>query len=544
MISRSVHLAIVAVAFSISPLMSSSAPALSLEQVGAFEQPIYVAAYPGDPGRIFVVERVGRIELVENGKADLYVDLSSRVQSGEGERGLASMALAPDFPTSGKLYVAYTTSEDTAEQDIGDIVLDELIEPVDPSSEPFGHRRVLLIPHHEYTFHNGGQLQFGPDGYLYMSTGDGGPGDPYEASQDVESGLGKVLRLDPEPDPPLAYTRPPDNPFAGGSGFAPLIWMQGLRNPFRFSFDWLTGDIAIGDVGEASREEVDWASGSGSGQTGGKAANYGWSCREGALAGIGSTTLGNPSCAGKGASDFDPPVFEYEHVDPKVAGTICSGSIIGGYVVRDPDPQLGALYGRFVYTDYCTGDARTLRPPAVPGGLASDDCSLGLSLAKPASFGEDAAHRIYIASLTGGVYRIAGPPFAGCPASGESEGGEVGEPSASNEASVGATPTGSSPRPRVQMRVRVTHRRDNDRRTRRALIVTSVSPCGGQATRAIQLRLGGKPNGRKVLGKDCRVRFARRVSHTVTFRSKLLPYADEPAVWSASRRVLLAHRRR
>jgi len=503
---------------------ASSASGLGLEEVGSFDKPVYVTSDPSDAERLFVVEREGAIELVDHGALQPYVNLTASVSCCDGERGMASIAFAPDYASSRRLYVAYT-AVDGAEQDEGDIVVEELTEPAN-LTDPFAFRRVLTVTHSEYTFHNGGQLQFGPDGHLYLSTGDGGPFDPYEASQDPESGLGKILRLDPDPSPPLGYTPPADNPFAGGAGFAPLIWARGLRNPFRFSFDRMNGDLTIGDVGENSREEIDWAPSPAPGAAGGRAANFGWSCLEGGLPGLGS---GGPSCAGTDATAFDPPVFEYDHVTAGVNGAICSGSVIGGYVVRDPDPALGDLYGRYLYADFCTGQIRSLRLPTTSGGRADDDCSTGLRLPsnRPVSFGEDADGRIYIASLAGGVFRLRGPTFEGCPPVEPSPGG------------VEAPLTASQPRSRTAPRLRIRGAAIAGR-PGSALISVFVAPCEGQERRRVLLRRGGSPNGSKLFGPDCRATFARRIRRRSTFRARLVPLPGESEV--RSRALALAAR--
>jgi len=478
---------------------ADGAAALSLESLGAFAQPVHVASDPGDPSRLFVAERAGKIKSVVGDEISDFLDLEADVLCCEGERGLGSIAFAPDFEISGKLYAAYS-AEDGPANDPGDIRVEELTQPADPE-DPFARRTVLIVPHNEYDIHNGGQLQFGPDGYLYLSTGDGGFLDPYDAAQDPTDPRGKILRLDPDPSPPLTYTPPADNPFAGGPAADDLVWALGLRNPFRFSFDRLTGDMTIADVGQSQREELDFAPSPGPGQVGGAGANYGWSCREGALGGIGV----DPTCTGTGPEDFVSPVFEYEHfgVDPE-KGVICSGSIIGGYVVRDPDPNLGALYGRYLYADYCNGDIRSLRLPSVSGGLAEDDCSLGFTFNRPTSFGEDAAGRLYIASRSGDVYRIAGPPFEGCP-------------SASPPPS-GASASQSPPTPIVAplLRIRATRLGSG-----KAQITVSVSPCPEHRGERVLLLRGGDPNGSKRLGATCAVRFLRRISHRTTFRATL-----------------------
>ncbi len=492
--------------------LSTASPAwgLSLEEVGTFEQPVYVTSPPDNADSLFVLERKGTIKLVEEETIGTYLDLRSLVSCCAGERGAASLAFAPDFATSRKLYVAYTAAESIA-QDEGDLVVEELLAPANPD-DAFALRRVLTIPHGMANFHNGGQLQFGPDGYLYLSVGDALQ---YEASQDPESALGKILRFDPDPRLSLPFTPPPDNPFLGGSVLGDLVWAMGLRNPFRFSFDRLSGDLIVGDVGENTREELDWAPSPAAGTVGGKGANYGWSCFEGSLPGLGAAS---PSCVGRSTGEFVAPVFEYGHVMPGEKGAICSGSIIAGYVVRDPDPSLGDLYGRYVYADFCTGDIRTLRLPSAGPRLAVDDCSLGLRLpsARPVSFGEDAAGRVYVASLAGGVFRIAGPAFEGCPSS----------PS-STETRTSSTPTPPATSRYLRLRAARLAGRPN-----RVLIAVFLSPCEGQAERTVQLRRGSRPSGSKRIGSDCKARFYRRVLRRSTFRARLVPEPGEEIVIS------------
>jgi Glucose / Sorbosone dehydrogenase len=255
---------------------------------------------------------------------------------------------------------------------------------------------VLTIEHSAHANHNGGQLQFGPDGYLYASTGDGGgAGDPDGNAQNTASLLGKILRIDPEGTSPGDYTIPAGNPFVGTGG-ADEIWSYGLRNPWRFSFDRVTGAMTIGDVGQGAWEEIDYDPGPGPG----RGDNFGWDCREGM-----HDFSSDPPCDDPPA--FTEPVFEYANVD----GSTCA--ITGGYVVRDQ--ALAGLYGRYLYADFCAGELRSLNP-GIP--MASDDRSVGLSVPDVSSFGEDADCRIYVASLNGPVYRLTEPAAGGpvgCP---------------------------------------------------------------------------------------------------------------------------------
>jgi hypothetical protein len=300
-----------------------------------------------------------------------FADLSGRVLSGD-ERGLLSMAFAPDYATSGLFYVYYTARSPT-----GQITVEELrADPANPDRADPSYARVLLtIPHDQQSNHNGGQLQFGHDGSLYAGTGDGGSGgDPSGNAQDITPAppsvvgdvnhdyrLGKLLRID------------------RATG-AVAIFAYGLRNPWRFSFDRLTGDLIIGDVGQDRYEEVDFAAAPGLGA----GANYGWKTYEGLHTYPGNAPAG-------GAPGTVLPVIEYPH------GPACS--ISGGYVVRDPG--LPELAGTYVYGDYCTGD---LSGSVLPGGPAR---ALGLNVPSLSGFGEDGCARVYATSLAGPVYRLS-----------------------------------------------------------------------------------------------------------------------------------------
>src|SRR3954468_20292940 len=216
---------------------SPASAALHLSSIGSFDKPVYVTAPPGDPHRVFVVEQAGRIFEVRDGQkqATPFLDISASVRSTGNEQGLLSMAFAPDYATSGRYYVYYTAPKpgDTN----GSIIT---VEEFGPS----GPRIVFTVDHPTNTNHNGGQLQFGPDGMLYAGTGDGGSGnDPPNNAQTLGTNwLGKLLRIDP----------------LSTSG-SPEIYAYGLRNPFRFSFDRGTGDLTIGDVGQNAYEEVAFA---------------------------------------------------------------------------------------------------------------------------------------------------------------------------------------------------------------------------------------------------------------------------------------------
>src|SRR4051794_265089 len=312
--------------------------AVSLVQIGTFSSPTYVTAPPGDTSRVLVVEQAGRVRLVRDGvlQPAPFADITARVASG-GERGLLSIAFAPDYATSGLLYAYFTNKN-------GDIQVDELRRADADHADPDYARTVLGVPHPGQSNHNGGQLQFGPDGRLYAGTGDGGGGgDPDGNAQNDGSRLGKLLRLD----------------LNGGAS----VFAKGLRNPWRFSYDRATGDLVVADVGQNAFEEVDFAAAPGRGA----GANYGWNRFEGNSVYDASVSIAGPVAG---------PVIVHSHNDGWC-------SITGGYVVRDPDvPELA---GKYVYSDYCKG---ALYAATLPD--ARDDAPTGLNVPSTSSFGEDA----------------------------------------------------------------------------------------------------------------------------------------------------------
>ena len=260
-------------------LLPASAHALSLQPVGSFTTPIYVAAPPGDASRLFVVERGGAVRLVKDGVtlATPFLTIPAGELSTDGERGLLALAFAPDYATSGRLY---TYSTDAG----GDIRVDLWQRSSNPDVALPARTLVLRIEHSLRNNHNGGDLHFGPDGLLYVSTGDGGGADDPDnngqtliraGTPDEQSTalLGKLLRI--APGAAGGYAIPPDNPFVGRADARGEIYAYGLRNPFRFSFDRATGDLLIGDVGQDDAEEVNYSA------TRGRGANFGWKCFEG-----------------------------------------------------------------------------------------------------------------------------------------------------------------------------------------------------------------------------------------------------------------------
>ncbi len=354
---------------------AARADAIALQPVGSFNEPVFVTAPPGDQ-RLFVVERPGYIQVIHNGITSQFLDIHDLVDT-TGERGLLSMAFDPSYASNGLFYVFFNDNG-TAGAALGDIHIDEFHVGSDPNVANRATRRpVMTISHSSASYHNGGQLQFGKDGLLYISVGEAGDG---ANAQTLANPLGKILRIDPHGGAPGVHEIPPSNPFVGSP--TPEIWSLGLRNPFRFSFDHLTGDMIIGDVGAGAREEVDFApSSAGLGE----GANYGWPDCEGF----------SGSCGG-----FTAPVFDYPHNAP------CN-AIIGGYVYRGT--QIPELAGRYLYTDLCHPELRSMQL-GLP--LASGDRSEGISGPdSPNSFGEDAACNLYVMG-SGEVDRIvsSNPP--------------------------------------------------------------------------------------------------------------------------------------
>ena len=351
---------------------------------GHFTNPVAVASPPGDPARIMVVEQGGRIQLIKGGvrAAAPFLDVSAITSSG-GERGLLSVAFGPDYAQTGLFYVYLTAKAAAATSGEGEIQIREYRRADADHADPASGRIVLAIPHSSYSNHNGGQLQFGPDGLLWIGTGDGGgANDTLGNAQNTGTRLGKLLRIDPRRSGSAAYTVPADNPFRAGA--APEVWSYGLRNPWRFSFDRATGDLHIGDVGQNQWEEIDLARRA---NALGRGANYGWPCREGRHAWN--------ACTASGAVE---PVIEQSHD----AGWL---AIIGGYVVRDPG--LPTLAGRYLYGD----DAQPMLHSMIPGDAASDRAT-GLRVSGLTAFGEDSRGHIYTAALGGTVARLVdgGPP--------------------------------------------------------------------------------------------------------------------------------------
>ena len=364
------------------PAASNSAAAgVRLLRLGTFSQPTYLTSPPGDTARRFVTERAGRIRVVV-GRRKLrtpFLDIASQVTTG-GESGLLSMAFDPDYRRNRVFYVYYVDNS-------GALRVDRYRRSAGNANraEPGSRRDVIRQPHPRFN-HKGGQLQFGRDGMLYIGFGDGGGGDdPDDNAQNLGRRLGKLLRIDPRPGG--GYRVPRDNPFVGRAGARPEIFAYGLRNPYRFSFDRRSGDLALADVGQDAVEEVDFLKASARARRPRGGVNFGWDRFEGRRR--------NPNGSSPAAPGHVPPVLQRTH-----GQGFCS--ITGGYVIRDR--SLGSLYGAYVYGDLC--DPR-LRVARLRSSGARGDRALGARGSSLVSFGEDARGRVHAVSLDGGVFRLA-----------------------------------------------------------------------------------------------------------------------------------------
>jgi glucose/arabinose dehydrogenase len=361
-------------------LASPAAARIGKRKIGNFNSPVYVTGAPGFPKLEFVVQQPGTVSVVRgNHKLGRpFLNLRRIVGYDGAERGLLSIAFPPDYRQSGLFYVDYNDKQ-------GDINVVEFHRRSATRARQGSAREVLQIDHRANSNHNGGQLQFlGQD--LYISTGDGGSeGDPPNNAQNLDSLLGKILRIDPRASGGQPYTIPSDNPFVGRAG-RDEIFSYGLRNPWRFSFNTQGPGapyIAIGDAGQDRFEEVDYERVSAA-----SGANFGWDAFEGFAPYTGENS-GTPDPGGT-----TKPIFVYGH-----NGSTCT--IIGGLVVHDR--RLGSLRGRYLYSDFCTGKLHSLVPS--PTG-ASHDHGIGLHIDSPSAFGEDDRGRVYVCSLNGPVYRL------------------------------------------------------------------------------------------------------------------------------------------
>lgn len=350
---------------------------VKLTKLAELQRPTAMTIRKGDDA-LYITEKVGRVRAMRNGALDpkSVLDISSMVNSSGNEQGLLGLAYSPDGT---KLYVHYSNRN-------GDTRVDEYAVDAAGTVNPSTRREVLALAQPQSN-HNGGELAFGPDGFLYLGLGDGGnagdqgPGHVAGGNgQSLGTLLGKILRIDPTPSNGAAYTIPPDNPFVGTAGARPEIWAYGLRNPWRFSWDKETGDLWIGDVGQDSWEEIDLAT---KASGGGRGVNYGWNVWEATHRFRDGTAPGAV-----------PPVFEYSH-----DGGNCS--VTGGFVYRGT--RIPALRGGYLFADYCGGSLRAL---AAKDGKVVQDRVLPVRAPSASSFGQDAAGEIYVVTDSGDVSRI------------------------------------------------------------------------------------------------------------------------------------------
>lgn len=315
-------------------------------------------------GRLFVIEKVGRIRIIQNGQLLVapFMDISDRVGSSSNEQGLLGLAFHPNYAENGKFYVNYTDNN-------GDTVIAQFQSTADPNIADPASEIALMHIDQPFPNHNGGVLAFGPDGYLYAGLGDGGSqGDPNGNAQNIGAMLGKILRIDVNNGSP--YSVPADNPFGNE------VWAYGLRNPWRLSFDRQSGDLYIADVGQGTWEEIDFLP---AGSPGG--ANFGWNLREGAHDYKGSASAG-----------LIDPIAEYSHAEGGC-------SVTGGYVYRGAMTEWSGIY---LYGDYCTG--------FIWGLIRSNDgwqkqllFQTGVTIT---SFGQDENGEVYLLSDNGSIYRL------------------------------------------------------------------------------------------------------------------------------------------
>ena len=369
----------------LAPTAAAQTPLTTQLVASGLGRPLWAGAPEGDP-RLFVAEKTGRIKIVQNGAVLVtpFLSLVGKISNGS-EQGLLGVAFHPNYAQNGFFFVNYTDVN-------GDTVIARFqVSATDPNvAEPTSETLILFQPQ-PFDNHNGGDLHFGPDGYLYVMLGDGGSAnDPGCRAQKLSSRLGKILRYDV--DSGLPYAIPPDNPFVGVAGAFPEIWHYGLRNPWRVGFDRATGDLYIGDVGQDAREEISFAA---AGEGG---LNFGWRVMEGTRCnGLGSCLAGTPACA---APDFVPPIYELFH-----GGAGSPGSITGGYVYRGC--AIPSLVGTYFFADYLDDKIRSFTYDTTNGVQNFQDRTAelapggGLSIQNIASFGEDGFGELLILDNTG-----------------------------------------------------------------------------------------------------------------------------------------------
>ena len=348
---------------------------VGFETIGEFEEPIDLAFRPGVTDRAYLAERAGVVRDLDlaTGESTAVLDITDETTT-DSERGLLGLVVAPD---GGHLYVSSTNLD-------GDSRVVEYAIADDGALDESSARTVFALDQ-PFPNHNGGHLAFGPDGLLYIGLGDGGAaGDPLEAGQDRGQLLGSILRIDPAGVDGSAYAIPADNPFVGEEGARPEVWLKGVRNPWRFSFDRATGDLWVGDVGQDEVEEIDHLPADADGLNAGRGLNLGWNAMEG----------DQPYDDGVEPDDHTPPVFTYTHAEGGC-------SVTGGFVYRGS--TIPELFGAYLYADYCAGDLRAL---AVTDGEVVDDATIADPVDGPVSFAQGPGNELYLLAQSGPLLEI------------------------------------------------------------------------------------------------------------------------------------------
>ena len=371
----------------------------SIQIANGFTKPVYVCQPPGDNDRLFVLEQKGIIKIIKNGKTvrKPYADLRNKVHNpitpGD-ERGLLGLAFHANYQNNGFVYINYSDKNDHT-------IVSRFRVASDPDRLDTKSEKVLIKLKQPFSNHNGGHMEFGPDGYLYISVGDGGKwGDPYNNAQNLGNLFGKILRIDVDTGDP--YAIPDDNPFINNEDAKDEIWLYGLRNVWRFSFDWGKGDVYLGDVGQDLWEEIDFVAAENAGGQ-----NFGWRVMEG-------NHCYNPK------EDCEPtgelPIFEYPNDanymkiligmdEPNVDGC----SVTGGYVYRGS--AISELQGTYFFADYCSGNIWTFKEKngkATEFQNRTEEISLGGGgfTNYISSFGEDNNGELYIVDYNGIIFKL------------------------------------------------------------------------------------------------------------------------------------------
>lgn len=521
-------------AFACLLVVPASAPAaVVLERVGGIPDGNVndltgVTGDPGDRERVFVTDRTsGVIHTMKDGVTSEFLELKPHFSPPDDmsyEKGVYSMAFAPDYADSRLLYVAYATGG--AGTNGGTTKLVEYRTDASGIVIDASRRDVLTIDHSTSNQHYGGQIQFGPDGYLYLSTGDAYL--PTNA-QSLSSRSGKILRINPRQEGAAPFTVPVDNPFVQGPpAIAKDIWSYGFRNPWRFSFDKLLGDLTVGDVGDVKQEEVDFAA-KAAGLGGGL--NFGWPCFEGTAVHTDPDYQDPQRCNANPPPVTTPPVFTYAHNDGS-NGQPPRCALIGGYISRDPGTP--ELYGRYVYSDLCSEELRSVELSAF--GASGDRLEMNLPEAAE-SFGEDSCGRLYVA-----IHRVKPSEGGAPPTVYRLTDGTPTDCSAVTFPAIPTPPPGLVP----QETTRITLRRSGPpvvRKGKRTRLKAIAKPCPGRAGDRVLLKVGKKTVARKRLNGKCTATFSKPVRKRTAFRASIAGDTSYLAAMSRPVRVKLKPRR-